>query len=158
MKRQKGFTLIELVIVIVILSLLAVMAVARYMDAISDARKGLVDAIEGALESAVLLVQMKARLEGDTAAGTVAVQKGKGGTASPTTTSQLIPTGDAAGIGAALEFSTTGASEKVEITYSTPAGGLNANYKVGGIATCDVDYLSTTATGVVTITKDKTGC
>ena len=50
--KQKGFTLIELVIVIVILGILAATALPKFADLRGDAAKAAVDGVAGALNSA----------------------------------------------------------------------------------------------------------
>ncbi len=67
--KNKGFTLIELIGVIVILGLLAVTAAPKFMDVQGDARKATLQGVEGALKSAVGIVYGKAALNG--------VEKGK---------------------------------------------------------------------------------
>ncbi len=51
-QQQKGFTLIELIIVIVILGILAVTAAPRFLDLSSDARKSAMQGVLGAVKSA----------------------------------------------------------------------------------------------------------
>ena len=55
MKQQKGFTLIELVVVIVILGVLAAVALPRFMDATDDAHTSAVQGTGGALAAGVAL-------------------------------------------------------------------------------------------------------
>ena len=50
--RQTGFTLIELVMVIVILGILAASAIPKFVDVKSDARQAAVDGVAGSLGSA----------------------------------------------------------------------------------------------------------
>ena len=51
-KMQSGFTLIELIMVIVILGVLAATAAPRFLDLQSDARAAAVDGLAGGLKSA----------------------------------------------------------------------------------------------------------
>ena len=57
MENSKGFTLIELVVVIVILGILAAVALPRFMNATKDAHESAVRGAGGALASAVLLAR-----------------------------------------------------------------------------------------------------
>ena len=64
MKQQKGFTLIELIIVIVILGILAVTAAPRFIDIQSDARKETLQGVKAAVQGAGQLVYAKAAIKG----------------------------------------------------------------------------------------------
>ena len=63
-KKQSGFTLIELVIVIVILGILAATAAPKFISLSGDAKAASLKAAKGALESAATLVNLKARIAG----------------------------------------------------------------------------------------------
>lgn len=62
--RQKGFTLIELIIVIIILGILAVTAAPKFLDVSSDANTATIQGVQGAVRAAVQLVRSKARIDG----------------------------------------------------------------------------------------------
>ncbi|AGQ92494.1 type II secretion system protein [Vibrio parahaemolyticus] len=64
MKRQGGFTLIELVVVIVILGILAVTAAPRFLNLQSDARESALQGLKGAIDGASGIVFGKAAING----------------------------------------------------------------------------------------------
>ena len=51
-KQQSGFTMIELIMVIVILGILAAFALPRFADLGGDARRSTIQAVEGSMKSA----------------------------------------------------------------------------------------------------------
>ncbi len=146
-KNEKGFTLIELVIVIVVLGILAAFAVSRYTNMAQSARIAAVNGLAGGLRGAVAVVQGQYLITGNIGATgtpvtmldgtTVAVSIGAAGG---------IPTGAAAGIGAAIR----------DYSGFTPTWGAPTLFwpTNGGSATCQASYAP--ATGIVTVTT--TGC
>ncbi|WP_415719977.1 type II secretion system protein [Photobacterium ganghwense] len=101
MKRQGGFTLIELVVVIVILGILAVTAAPRFLNLQGDARHSALTGLEGAMKGAAGIVYGKAAIQGlESEAGTA----NKSVTASGTTVDIAFgyPKATEAGIVAAL--------------------------------------------------------
>ena len=74
MKRSSGFTLIELIIVIVILGILAVTAAPRFLNFAGDARASAVNGARGAIESSRSLVYGKAIVAGLQGAGQSCLQ------------------------------------------------------------------------------------
>ncbi|MCD9466268.1 prepilin-type N-terminal cleavage/methylation domain-containing protein [Photobacterium iliopiscarium] len=98
MKKQQGFTLIELVVVIVILGILAVTAAPKFMNLQGDARHASLDGLRGAINGAAGIVYGKSAIEGQDASlkGSITVDNN----ALPTVYG--YPAATSAGIGAAL--------------------------------------------------------
>jgi len=63
-RQQSGFTLIELVMVIVILGILAVVAVPQFLDLRGDARQASLQGIAGALSSASAINKAACDIDG----------------------------------------------------------------------------------------------
>lgn len=64
MKKQGGFTLIELVVVIVILGILAVTAAPRFLNLQGDAREASLKGLQGAMKGAAGITYGKAAIQG----------------------------------------------------------------------------------------------
>lgn len=75
-KTHAGFTLIELIVVIVILGILAATALPRFINVTTDARLAALDGLVGALNSATGLVQARYMATGNMAATTVTMADG----------------------------------------------------------------------------------
>ncbi len=65
-QKQSGFTLIELIIVIVILGILAVTAAPKFLDLQADAKSSTVKAVEGAVKSVSSIVYAKSLIASET--------------------------------------------------------------------------------------------
>ncbi len=98
MKKQAGFTLIELIIVIVILGILAVTASPKFLDLQGDANASTLQGVDGAINSAANIIYGKSIIESEQNAAS-------GEDVDGITTAFGYPTADAAGIIAALDIS-----------------------------------------------------
>ncbi|EKO3687961.1 type II secretion system protein [Vibrio metschnikovii] len=77
MKKQGGFTLIELVVVIVILGILAVTAAPRFINLQNDARDATLKGLQGAIQGASGMVYGKAAIKGlESTSGAVSAGEG----------------------------------------------------------------------------------
>ena len=110
MKRQSGFTLIELVVVIVILGILAATAAPKFMNLQGDARISALNGLKGAVKSAVSMTYSKAILKGIEKEGTGATVCASSSDLNATSCDDEIavvygrPAGSAAGIIKALDI------------------------------------------------------
>ena len=71
MRNQKGFTLIELIIVIVVLGILAVTAAPQFINFSSDARKSTVEGLLGSTKAASEIIRGKALVNPSAATVTI---------------------------------------------------------------------------------------
>lgn len=155
MKRQGGFTLIELVVVIVILGILAVTAAPRFLNLQDDARRSALQGLKGAMDGAAGIVYGKAAIQGVEAASSE----------TPVENIQTIygyPTATDTGIGAALDLTdwekadtTVDPDQVTDESISYTFKGRNASATEG----CFIRYKQATSAAEATTTfKEGDGC
>ncbi len=84
LKNEKGFTLIELVMVIVILGILAAVAVPKFVNIKDEATAGVSDGITASLRGAVVMLHARRLVGGGSYTGTdVAASVDNGAGSSP---------------------------------------------------------------------------
>ena len=146
-KQQSGFTLIELVVVIVILGLLAATALPRFVNITGQARLASLQGVAGAVRSGAALARAQWLVLGSSTAGNLTIE----GTSVAVNVSGY-PTA-ASGISAML----TGVVGQ-GYTYNAGSGEFvpTSGGVAGGGSACNVLY--TEATGTATVRSGANGC
>ena len=162
MKRSAGFTLIELIIVIVILGILAVTAAPKFMNMQGDARAATVNSMKGSIVSSAAMVNAKAIIQGKDKSSSVT------GVSAANTTVQTIygyPTAGHDGIGRVLDFgssaipSADGDIGDWNVTSQSSGTYVVAPKGMTSTGNCSITYTApATSTASPTYTVTTTGC
>lgn len=143
MKNSRGFTLIELVIVIVILGILAITAAPKFLNLAGDARASTVNGVKAALQSANAVIYSKAVLQN------------KQSSASATITDTQGSVDTVYGYTAATTTAVTAALDVNSTDYTIAAGVANSNLSM---ATSDVMIYPTDTTAPTDSTTTAQAC
>ncbi len=158
MKKQGGFTLIELVVVIVILGILAVTAAPKFINLQDDAKNATLNGLKASMQGAASMIYAKALVAGvedgtdsididgtpDDASDDIAITNG-------------YPQATVASIGAVLDIDSSGASSDeadwyyaligTSIYYSPDSDIADATSTSISSSDCYVQYTASTSSG-----------
>lgn len=144
-KKEQGFTLIELVMVIVILGILAAFALPRFADLGGDARASSIKGVYGAVKSASSIAHSaclaKSACDQSAASGESVSLEG---------------TSIALAYGYPTQASILTAAQVDATDYDTTTAGTIAANNASG--TCEVTYTAATASAAPVIDYDDSGC
>jgi len=151
MKRQAGFTLIELVMVIVILGILSAFALPRFADLGQEARGASLQGAFGAIKSASAIAHADALVNNITSGAvslegtSINILNGYPDVNATVGTQDII---------AAAQIS----SDDFDLTASTATQAIVRANGAQNAATCQVTYSEAAANGVPAIAIDTDGC
>ncbi|KJG05328.1 MSHA biogenesis protein MshA [Photobacterium angustum] len=150
MNNQKGFTLIELVVVIVILGILAVTAAPKFMNLQVDARNASLQGLKGAIQGAAGITYGKAAVKGQEGASGAISEAG-----STVTLAYGYPVATSAALGLVVNGLQAGNTEWKAFGAVTTAGSESISYTFANqkenTTECSVTYKQATSTAAATV-------
>lgn len=146
LNKQAGFTLIELIMVIVILGVLSAFALPRFADLGGNARTASINGLAGTIKAAANIAHAQSLAAGS-ASGAAAVLEGAN-----ITMVEFYPTADADGIQAAAQISAS--------DYTPSGGGATAGDAITYTlqANCTVVYTAAAVGGTPSVVATVSGC
>jgi MSHA pilin protein MshA len=162
MKRNQGFTLIELIIVIVILGILAVTAAPKFLNFGGDAKASVLKGVEASLKSSIAMVNAKAQLTGTASAQLSCFSDNKVAALTSGETACTSGVDVIYGAPAATSAALQAVAELGDFQFGTPAGGVIKIAQDAGALTattaCYVEYTAATETAPATAVARTDDC
>lgn len=155
MRRQSGFTLLELVIVIVVLGILAALAIPRFISLQREARIAVVDSLFNSMRSGSNVIYAKSAAIGESDNATDSIDIDGPGPGGFIGTNFGYPQAEQADLNLLFD----NLSARYGFTGGGPAPGATITINLDGIATCAVTYTSPATAGATPIiTRNILGC
>jgi MSHA pilin protein MshA len=151
--QQRGFTLIELVVVIVILGILAAFAVPRFMGMEGDARAAVVKNLGGSLRASSTMGHAKCLAQGCANNSVIPFEN--------TNITIVNSYPNSTSIGNTIQGATTGAAGTLATlpgwTVTAASATVTRFAKVGGTANCYVEYVNAASVNAAPVIRFRGG-